>query len=207
MPRIVVSDDSGSIDLFDLFDAHMHGSSSSETIELKESKFEITHVKVRVTRNKPHTLGYCASGRLVREENITGRVAGLYRTITDGDGQFSYMAYLTSNYLDEKVSNERVYFNIAENTDGLFEESEISYHDIRTAVLPRVAGILGKQSHGGVVRRKGKGGIIRFNKGAEISTVCLVTWQPNGSLWTPTYLTKTWMRSCIEKPSKWSKKY
>ena len=52
------------------------------------------------------------------------------------------MAYLTSDYLDRQVTNERVHFNISETTDGLFGESEISYHDIRTAVFPRVAAYL-----------------------------------------------------------------
>ena len=138
VPRITVSDGEGTIDLFGLFDAHMHSSSSSETIELKEQSFEITHVKVRVDRNKPHTLGYCASGRLVREERITGKIPGLYRAITDEDGQFTYMAYLTGDYLDEQVSNERVHFNIPEFTEGLFEDTELSYSDIRTAVYPCV---------------------------------------------------------------------
>ncbi len=142
VPAITVCDNSASIDLFELFDAHMHGSSSSEAIEVKERRFEITHVKVRVDRNKPHTLGYCASGRLVREESITGKVPGLYRAITDDDGHFTYMAYLTSDFLDEQVTNERVHFNISETVDGLFGETEISYDDIRSAVYPRVAGYL-----------------------------------------------------------------
>ena len=138
VPTITVCDDSFSIDLFELFDAHMHGSSASEAIELKEQRFEITHVKVRVDRNKPHTLGYCASGRLVREESLTGKIPGLYRVITDSDGQFTYMAYLTSDYLDDQVTNERVHFNISETTDGLFGETDISYNEIRAAVYPRV---------------------------------------------------------------------
>ena len=138
VPRITVSDGEDAIDLFELFDAHMHSSSSSETIELKERSFEITHVKVRVDRNKPHTLGYCASGRLVREEGLTGKILGLYQAITDKDGQFTYMAYLTGEYLDEQVSSERVHFNIQETTEGLLEDTELSYSDIRSAVYPRV---------------------------------------------------------------------
>ena len=132
-------DGAGSIDLFELFDAHMHTSSSHATIELKTYTFDITHVKVRVARNKPHTLGYCASGRLVREENLTGKIPGLYRAITDNDGHFTYMAYLTSDYLDDHVTNERVHFNISETTEGLYGETEISYNDIRTAVFPCIA--------------------------------------------------------------------
>ena len=97
------------------------------------------HVKIRIARHKPHTLGYCASGRLVREESIIGKIPGLYTAITDNDGQFTYMAYLTGEYLNQKVTNERVYFNISETSEGLFEETEISYNDIRTAVFPRVS--------------------------------------------------------------------
>ena len=138
VPRITVSDGEATIDLFALFDAHMHSSSSSEAIEIKGRSFEITHVKVRVDRNKPHTLGYCASGRLVREEGLTGKIPGLYKAITDEDGQFTYMAYLTGEYLDEQVSNERVHFNIQETTEGLFEDTELSYSDIRASVYPRV---------------------------------------------------------------------
>ena len=142
VPKITVYDDANHIDLFELFDDYMHTSSSSETIEIKAHKFEITHVKIRVARNKPHTLGYCASGRLVKEENITGKIPGLYRAITDNDGQFTYMAYLTSEYLDEHVTNERIHFKISESIEGLFGEIEISYNDIRAAVFPRVGGYL-----------------------------------------------------------------
>ena len=117
-PKITVCDNADSIDLFELFDAHMHGSSASEALELKGRTLEITHVKVRVDRNKAHTLGYCASGRLVREESITGKIPGLYRAITDTDGQFTYMAYLTSDYLDEQVTTERIDFNISERYGG-----------------------------------------------------------------------------------------
>ncbi len=139
VPQITVCDNSDRINLFDLFDTHMHNSSANETIGLKGHAFEITHVKIRVDRNKPHTLGYCASGRLVREEKITGKIPGLYRAIADSEGEFTYMAYLTSPYLDERVANERVHFNISETADGLFSETEISYKDIRIAVYPRVS--------------------------------------------------------------------
>ena len=139
VPEITVCDNGDSIDLFKLFEAHMHSSSASEAVEVKQRTFEITHVKVRVDRNKAHTLGYCASGRLVREESITGKIPGLYRAITDTGGQFTYMAYLTSDYLDEQVTTERINFNISEDMEGLFVETEISYNDIRAAVYPRIA--------------------------------------------------------------------
>ena len=142
IPTIKVRDGESTIDLFDLFDAHMHSSSSSQTILIKEERFEITHVKIRVARNKFHNLGYCASGRLVKEENLTSKIPGLYAAISDGKGQFTYMAYLTGQYLDQKVTNERINFNISETTDGLFENTDISYSDIRTAVFPYITEFL-----------------------------------------------------------------
>ena len=139
VPQITVCDNSDRIDLSELFDAHMHSSSANETFRLKEHTFEITHVKVRVDRNKPHTLGYCATGRLVNEENITGKIPGLYAAITDTDGQFTYMAYLTSAYLNERVTNERVHFSISETANDLLSDTEISYKDIRESVYPRIS--------------------------------------------------------------------
>ena len=141
-PRITVLDGTSNINLDELFDLHMHTSSSNETIEIKGCKFEVTHVRIRVARNKPHTLGYCASGRLVKEENLTGKIPGLYQALTDDDGKFTYMAYLTGEYLDEHVSSERVYFSIPETTEAMFEEIEVSYNDIREAVFPLVSDYL-----------------------------------------------------------------
>ena len=168
VPQITVCDDAGSIDLFELFDAHMHTSSSHETVELKTCSFDITHVRIRVARNKPHTLGYCASGRLVREENLTGKIPGLYRAITDNDGQFTYMAYLTSDYLDEHVTNERVHFNIAETTEGLFGEAEISFNDIRAAVFPCIAEYLEASLQGILSEGRERVENIYCDKGAEV---------------------------------------
>ena len=139
VPKITVNDGPKSTDLADLFDAYMHTASSREKLEIKEHGFEITHVKIRVARNKPHTLGYCVSGWLVKEENLNGMIPGLYKAITDNDSQFTYMAYLTGEYLDQNVSSERFNFNIPETAEGLFEGYEISYDDIRAAVLPRIA--------------------------------------------------------------------
>lgn len=160
VPQITVCDNSDRINLFELFDAHMHSSSTNETFRLKEHTFDITHVKVRVDRKKPHTLGYCATGRLVREEDITGRIPGLYTAITDTDGQFTYMAYLTGTYLDERVTNERVRFNISETSDDLFSKTEISYKNIREAVYLRASKYL--EAHLEKVLNQGRERVDKF---------------------------------------------
>lgn len=139
VPSIRVNDDERYIDLFDLFEEHMHSSSSNEKIVVKEQEFDVTHVKIRSVRNKPHCIGYCAAGRLVQEEPLKGKIPGLFGAIADDNGEFSYMAYLTGVYLDDKVTSERVNFNIPEKVDGLMANFEVSYDDIRQALFPRIS--------------------------------------------------------------------
>lgn len=141
VPRIKVHDEDQVIDLHDLFDQHVHSSSSTDTIALKEKAFELTHVKIRATRSRPHCLGYCAAGRLVKEEPLKGKIPGLFAALWDADGEFTYMAYLTSKYLDDRVTNERLDFNISEtiDSDNLFVTTEISYDDIRHELFPLIS--------------------------------------------------------------------
>ena len=122
----------------------MHSSSSTDTIILKEQEFELTHVKIRVVRSRPHCVGYCAAGRLVKEEPLKGKIPGLFAAISDGNGEFTYMAYLTSQFLDNRVTNERLEFNMSEtvDSDDLYDDTEISYDDIRQALLPCISNFL-----------------------------------------------------------------
>lgn len=160
VPKIRVVDNDNIINLSELFVDHMDASTLKESVIIMEQHFEITHVKIRIARNKLHTLGYCASGRLVKEENLIGKIPGLYREISDGNGQFSYMAYLTGQYLDEKVTNERLNFNIYEKTEDLFVDTEISYSDIREAIYPLVKKFLADSLE--EVLREGKERVEEF---------------------------------------------
>lgn len=136
-PKITVVDGVDMIDLDDLYDEYMHSSSSSEKIILKEREFEITHIKFRST-SKNHSISFCAANRLVKEDNITGKIPGLTGRIGDDNGDFVYSCYVSSGYLDEKVRSERTGFDIQDNVDGLFADKEISIKDIYDSVLPRV---------------------------------------------------------------------
>lgn len=53
----------------------------------------------------------------------------------DGSENFAYMCFLTSDYLTEKVTPERVGFNIYETVEGLFADDEISFAEIRDNAL------------------------------------------------------------------------
>lgn len=142
VPSITVIDGDNRFDLFDLYDSYMHTSASSETFSIKGWPFEMTHVKIRAAKKQNHSLGLCAASRLVKEESLTGRVPGLFSAISDAAGDFVYMAYLTSPYLDEKVTNERTAFNMEEHVDGLHADVTISYDDIRQVVVPKIESFL-----------------------------------------------------------------
>ncbi|MBV1931463.1 MAG: hypothetical protein KUG71_07085 [Porticoccaceae bacterium] len=136
-PKIIIQDDEGSFNLDKVYDDHMHASAFHETIDIKDEPFELTHIKFRASVNKKHQLALCAGGRLVKEENIQGKLPGLYGKIADASGEFTYTCYVSSKYLDEHVRSERIGFDIAENFDGLFAATEISFKTIREAILER----------------------------------------------------------------------
>lgn len=138
-PEILVIDGENRIRLEDLYDEHMHKSAYPEVIKLNDYDFELTHIKFRASATKKHQLALCAASRLVKEENIQGKIPGLYNKLSDETGEFIYTCYISSPFLDEHVRAERTSFDLAENVDGLFSDSEISIKNIRDAVLKRAA--------------------------------------------------------------------
>ncbi len=136
VPKILVVDDEDPIDLDELFDQLMHTSAKVDPVVVKGQTFELTHVKFRSFANKSHQINYCAAGRVVQEESLRDKIAGLNGPLADDDGAFTYAGYLTSNFFDERASGQRVDFNIDESTSGLFESTEIGFSDIRSAVFP-----------------------------------------------------------------------
>ncbi len=143
VPTIQIHDGSDTIDLFKLFDEHMHSSALSESVDIKDHEFQITHIKFRASQNKPHNLSYCAAGRLVKDEPIQSKIPGLSSTISDENGDFTYAAYITSPFLDERAFEQRIGFNIEDEVDGLFEKTDVSFKNIRDAVLPKIQDFLG----------------------------------------------------------------
>lgn len=115
----------------------MHESAYGEEITIKERKFELIHIKFRASASKKHGLSLCAASRLVKEEPISGKIPGLYGRISDVNGEFIYCCYVSSTYLDERVRSERISFDIAEDVDGIFSNTEITLKDIRDQVLKK----------------------------------------------------------------------
>jgi len=136
-PNIFVRDGAENLSLYKLYDQHMHASAHHERIDILGQDFNLTHIKFRASVNKKHQHALCAANRLVKEDNIQGKIPGLYGKISDETGDFTYTCYVSSSYLDQHVRSERTSFDIAENFDGIFEGTEISLKTIRESVLDR----------------------------------------------------------------------
>ena len=134
-PKMVINDGSETIELDHLYEEYMHSSAISEKFKVKNEEFEITHIKFRASSSKSHSISFCASKRLVKEDKLAGKVPGLTGRISDENGDFVYSGYIGSPFLDERVSSERTSFDVEEKTDPLFDK-EISWEDIHKAALP-----------------------------------------------------------------------
>jgi len=143
-PKIIVKDDDEHINLDDVYDAHMVSSAKTESITIKDKEFDLTHIKLRANSSNSHVIAFCAANRLVKEESLAGKIPGLYGRLSDNDSEFVYACYVTSSFLDETVRSERTDFDIMENSGELFKQTEISFGEIRDAVIERASVHLSK---------------------------------------------------------------
>ena len=141
-PNIVIVDDDERISLDEIYEQHMMTSASAENINIKESSFELIHIKLSESSNWNHSVAYCAANRVVREESIKGKIPGLYGSLNDKICDFVYQCYVSSPLLDDRVRSERTSFNIEEEPSPLFEANEVSFIEIRRTVLERAADFL-----------------------------------------------------------------
>jgi hypothetical protein len=143
-PHILINDDNESVHLDDVYNEHMVSSTKTEHIMIKDKEFYLTHIKLRAHSSQSHVIAFCAANRVVKEENITGKIPGLYGKLNDEASDFVYACYVTSPYLDETVRSERTGFDIMESHGELFAEIEISFSEIREAVIAKVSEHLSK---------------------------------------------------------------
>lgn len=134
-PKITIKDNNSTISLDNIFDQYVGLSTEKSRMELKGHSFEITHLKIRALSYKHHTLAFCAANRLVKEDNISGKINGLYGRISDQDGDFFYSCYVSSKYLDDNVRPERTSFDISNVGDDLFSEIELNFEEIKRGLL------------------------------------------------------------------------
>lgn len=138
-PDIILEDGIESIRIQKLYDELMVDSSNSDSFDIQEEKFEITHVKLKSAIKTKHTLVYSASNRVVKEEPLAGKIPALFGPLNDGENEFTYTCFLTSKFLTENVNPERLGFNLMESGTGMHEGDEFTMQNIREKAIEKIS--------------------------------------------------------------------
>lgn len=143
-PEVTIVDDDGAVSLKELMDDFVYSEMPTTTIAVKGEKFDMVNLCIKSsTRNPAPRLYWCAASRVVLEENLTGKVPGLYGRLKDEmSAEFTYVCYLSSDYLDAHVRADRTAFDMSERIPGESLIDDISLEDIRAGVLGEVERIL-----------------------------------------------------------------
>lgn len=132
------------------------------TVEVKGQKFDMVNLRLKPSaRNPAPRLCWCAANRVVTEENLTGKIAGLYGRLKDEvAAEFTYTCYLSSDYLDRHVRADRTAFEISDRIPGATLDDDISLEDIRSGVLREVEQVLSDSLY--AAREEGKARVSDF---------------------------------------------
>lgn len=143
-PDITVCDDDEAVSLSELMDDFASSELPRSTIEVKGERFEMINLRLKSSARKATPrLYWCAASRVVMDENLTGKVPGLYGRLKDeNSAEFTYACYLSSDFLDEHVRADRTDFDIPDRVAGESLLDDPSLDDIRSGVLAEVEKVL-----------------------------------------------------------------
>lgn len=142
-PTITVVDDEA-LSLNSLMEEFIYSELPPTAVAVKGQTFELMNLCLKSSvRNPVPRLYWCAANRVVIEESLAGKIPGLYGKLKDAAGtEFTYVCYLSADFLDANVRADRTAFDISDRVPGETLESNIALDDIRTAVLAEIERIL-----------------------------------------------------------------
>jgi hypothetical protein len=137
-PYITLIDQNGEeILLQNYFGNTFKGSIKRRAFSQKGENFTLNLLRVYNTR-KSHQIHYCANNREVKYELLNSFIPDLGRNIEEEEeNHFVYHAYLTSDYFDKSVDNERIDFNLSE--DEVEDENEVIIDGLSMKSIRKVA--------------------------------------------------------------------
>ncbi len=144
-PTIVVDDEGDKTDVNQMLAGMLETESDSEELHIGGRVFNLLHIKMKTPeavagRSMPSChLILCADNREVMTKKLTGLPSGLDKWLVNEQG-FSYIGVLTSPYLDEHVSADRLSFDISADEDGMFDE--VGMNDITATACAAARGFL-----------------------------------------------------------------
>ena len=138
-PRIIIKDGNEQTVVNDLFGVFTKGQVITKSFPVRSEKFEINIVKLYSSRvdNKVH---FCAHTREVQNEKLSIEIPELDNFLVDEKGEkFSVAVYVSGDYLDEKVNEERTVIQFAKFSEDLIQyPNEVSQEEIIKAAAELV---------------------------------------------------------------------
>ena len=113
---------------------------TTETINIKNNEFIITHIRLYSSRKKGHYVVYCGNTRDVLQESIESRI-GTSNQFDDEKGKFTYCGYVSGEYLNSHVNQGRTGFTIPLKRvtnvygDRNLSENELSMNEISEVIV------------------------------------------------------------------------
>ena len=143
-PHIVIEDGDDNANLNSIFEYSKSAELKADSFVIRGNEFEVTHIKLKAGSPFRNSVLFGAANRLVLSESLESKVQGLYGDLMEEDEQtFSYVCFVSSKYLTEHVSPERLKFDISEKLDkSVLSEVEISFEEIRNGVIESVTKFL-----------------------------------------------------------------
>lgn len=136
VPKIIISDEMDVISINQMFDNIGKENISEEKFTINETDFKLVHFKNYNPNSNVHKLNLCANERSVTSVNLQKTLIGVNSKFSNGNDEFIYVGYITSEYLDENVNTDRTEFNISNENENLV--SKVAKREIISAANDKI---------------------------------------------------------------------
>lgn len=134
-PQIIITDGTETFILNELYENNVKGKTSAANFTLKNHVFYVVNLRLYLTDEKKHKAYFCANDRVVKSINLEKRIPDINAKLIDEDGvSFRFGSYISGEYFDKNVNNERTDFHIDQEPDAMFPDM-ISLEEIENAAL------------------------------------------------------------------------
>ena len=159
-PRIKLSDHENDLDINHLFEQELKPSCVSESFQVQDESFKVTHVRIHEGYETKHRIHYVADHREVRTAPIP--LPHLANKLVDDHGtSFTWSSFIEGGYLDRGVAHHRFDFRfpITRGSNAELFES-ITLEDIEEAAMSLIEARL--EPFIGPIREQNYDEIARF---------------------------------------------
>lgn len=130
------------INLVKLYD-ELVSQAKTDTVEIEGHRFCITHFFLHARSDLNHHISFCANQRVVVTKGLSGRISNLPSTLSADNGEepFIYGGYVSSDYLDGRVNQQRTDFETSPD-GGIKFPGELTWNAIEEPIIATTKDLL-----------------------------------------------------------------